>query len=553
MPFMNMGMMNPMQMSNMMNGFGGMNNDMNMNFGTGANGGYRGSQMPYGRDMQQSHFNNRNFDNRSRGTGFSQRGYGRGRGGSFSRGGQGYQNHDRSRSDWSGHDGMQSTGSRSRLASVTMNQQTANDVDHNDTDATHAQTEADGQADRSNDAEQNGQADTDMADGQGEYHEQNDNGHVMEMPPAPPINAPTGPKAMRAGLPNNGRYSRPGAVQADDNDRPDKYSRRSSRIDPKAGDDRDDRPSRSRERRHGSRDRSGSRSSRVRSGHGASKSRDMSPARSRSPVDDDANVRDRERRRTSVVDRDDNRDGQDSRRRSKSPRDRHSRRSDRDDAKRSERSRERRRDRSGERSKRRRDSRSVSPDQRSDDVRGSPHRKKRRRGGEGRSRHDKREDREERKDKTSAKLEPPSDDVGFRIRGTKSGSTRKDSEGFNPPSGPRKDRDRGERRETASRSHRNSIAAPDPYALEREARHNERMQREEQRRESATTGKRSRTEDNEGTIKIPTSPRGDKNRNDSGRSKKSRRMQYKYEDEDDGRHGSRAARVEKEREMARWK
>lgn len=34
-------------------------------------------------------------------------------------------------------------------------------------------------------------------------------GGESEPPPAPPVNAPKGPKAMRQGLPNNGRYSRP--------------------------------------------------------------------------------------------------------------------------------------------------------------------------------------------------------------------------------------------------------------------------------------------------------------------------------------------------------
>ena len=38
-------------------------------------------------------------------------------------------------------------------------------------------------------------------------------GNGMQIPIEPPINAPTGPKAMRDGLPNSGRYSRPGYAQ----------------------------------------------------------------------------------------------------------------------------------------------------------------------------------------------------------------------------------------------------------------------------------------------------------------------------------------------------
>ena len=61
----------------------------------------------------------------------------------------------------------------------------------------------------------------------------------------------------------------------------------------------------------------------------------------------------------------------------------------------------------------------------------------------------------------------------------------------------------------------------------REARHKERVLREQQRRESASTtalGKRIRS----GEFDPPSGPRGD----EKGRGGKSRKMSYRYEDED---------------------
>lgn len=101
-------------------------------------------------------------------------------------------------------------------------------------------------------------------------------------------------------------------------------------------------------------------------------------------------------------------------------------------------------------------------------------------------------------------------------------------------------------------------ASVDPYQQEREARIRERERKEEQRRASlhgsgGTTQSRKRSIDESSTFTPPTGPkgtadrRGKRTRDSEGRSGKSRRISYQYEDE------GRFEKGESEREAARYK
>jgi hypothetical protein len=99
----------------------------------------------------------------------------------------------------------------------------------------------------------------------------------------------------------------------------------------------------------------------------------------------------------------------------------------------------------------------------------------------------------------------------------------------------------------------------DPYEEERRKAYEERLRKEELRRKASTSSiekKRSWTDANEeSSFAPPAGPKGDRRGKATrdageGRSRKSRRMSYKYEDEENDEQ--RAARVETERESARW-
>ena len=168
---------------------------------------------------------------------------------------------------------------------------------------------------------------------------------------------------------------------------------------------------------------------------------------------------------------------------------------------------------------------------------------------------------------------PPvsSDDIGFKIKGSRSAAIKpvplpipSAPVTFAPPTGPKGGRER-ERRRSSVHSQQTSTSATvavtesaDPYAQEREARHRERVLKEQQRRESATLGKRPRGSTDNGAegFDPPTGPKADKDRSggkrrgEHGCGNKGRRVNYKYEDDFEGE--ARAARVEREREAARW-
>lgn len=376
-----------------------------------------------------------------------------------------------------------------------------------------------------------------------------------QQPVAPPVNAPTGPKAMRQGLPNSGFYSRPqpsqtpsttnakingdqqsaangqGSVRGrsadrsgydDDRDRDNDRSRsrhRSKKHDRSRDDDyesdatyerrkeRERRKRKERERRYEEEDREvgRSKSGKVRS-------------RTASPGDESSHRhhRDRDDKRSSRRDR---------------SRDKRSRRDDDDDSSRkklkSHRSRDGEDDYDRERdkdksSRRDRGSRRDYEDERKD--RSSKH-----------SRHTSRDrERSDRKHST-ATVDAPSDDIGFKIKG--SHSSKINPRGMPPPS----------RRNDSRRPSDTPAAAPkedlDPYAAERERHKQERALREQQRRlsthgqgsSSQGLGKRGRDETEE-------SGSGKKRRSQGGR-----RISAKYEGEIDAGSG------ERERERERWR
>lgn len=146
----------------------------------------------------------------------------------------------------------------------------------------------------------------------------------------------------------------------------------------------------------------------------------------------------------------------------------------------------------------------------------------------------------------SAARAPP---TGPRVLNTKITS-------MNPPSGPSSAR-RSQPPTPATSEHTSGPPTPaiDPHTLEREARNRERMLKEEQRRQQLRGGgsssaglerKRSYADDGDGgSVAPPTGPRGDRDR-----KTKSRRVNYKYEDEENDE--ARARRVEKQREASRW-
>ncbi|GAB7337546.1 hypothetical protein MBLNU457_g2862t1 [Dothideomycetes sp. NU457] len=347
----------------------------------------------------------------------------------------------------------------------------------------------------------------------------------MQMPAGPPveppINAPTGPKAMREGLPNSGKYSRPQINQPSETPAPQSVHQdeqpHSFAIAPS---DRGRSPSRApseRDRKRKTRDRSHSastadidkdrrRTHRRRHEEKYSDDHDFDDRSSRRNRSRSAGSSDRraQRRREKEREKDkykssrshrDNsrRDSRHRRHRSRSP-------DDDQDRKRSRRDRDRDRDRDYDKEKsRRRSHRSRS---RGDDL-------AKRIETSRRSRHS-RDDGPKDKDKDTAGANDD-DDIGFKIKGSRSAMKAA------PTS--------GRRESVASKVEVHTTSATDGgavdiYALEREARHKERVLKEQQRRESATSkGKRE--------FDPPAGPRGK-----SGK----RRGGVFYEDElEDGR------------------
>lgn len=368
----------------------------------------------------------------------------------------------------------------------------------------------------------------------------------------PPIDAPKGPKAMREGLPNSGIYSRGGfqggrnAAQHEPTPQPQSLPAQS----PPPQRERSQSPARDNKERGRSASRSRSASQSRKRKHSVdsqgSEARDRRRERRRRherKYDDE--IVDTERKETTRSDSGD----EDSSRRSRRRRDREKHRSSRshrdtsrDAHHRRHRSRSRGDDKyrndndelasdSGRRAKSRRD-RDRDRERERDRDRGDRDRKRSRRDRSTSARRSRRDD------------PAPADDQGFKIKGSRTK--------FAPPTGPRKDREtRSPRRPSlqsvAVASLVQDAAAADPYAVEREARIKERMAKEQQRRESATLGKRGRGEEggrrgsNAGFADAPTGPKA---------GRKSRKVSYRYEDEEG--EEARAERVEREREAGRW-
>ncbi|KAF2481625.1 hypothetical protein BDY17DRAFT_299358 [Neohortaea acidophila] len=358
----------------------------------------------------------------------------------------------------------------------------------------------------------------------------------------PPINAPTGPKAMRAGLPNSGRYSRPQQQQVH-------ASTLASSVEPErprtAGrDEPADSRSYSADRKHRSRSRS------------RSKRRDE---------DDDSYSRDRHRSRRSHKskdDRDEEYSGRESdrkvRSRNESRDEGHSKRRhrDRDDEHHSSRSQ---RDRSKERRKHRHRSRSPRRDKSTDRDESKRHKSKRRedeyydessdRAKDRSRKHSRRDDdRYESKDRSSShrhssrrestaddrhrdrsgresksrREEPQEEEFEFKIKG-KSATLKQQHQKQDAMRPPTTIQSTTSDRRRSSALHSPATPATtsaDPYAADREKARKERedieRRRVEGRRQSSghnsfnPSSKRGANDDfDEGEREIPTGPRGD--------------------------------------------
>lgn len=357
---------------------------------------------------------------------------------------------------------------------------------------------------------------------------------------APPVNAPTGPKAMREGLPNSGWYSRPQVSQTPSN------ANVPASAEPTGEQSQGSIRGRSAEReaQDDDRDRELERS---RSRHASRRQRRRDEA---DDYESDATYerrKERERRkRRDRERRDDGRSSGRARSRSASPTDDSSyRRRHRRDNDKDSRDKRSRRDRERSRDKRRSDYRDRSPDdfdsrksrarpsRREEDDRSSRRSSRRRHDETRSSKHSRRSSRDRDRDRERDRdrdrrglIEQPADDIGFKIKGSHS-----NRRGMPPPANSSSPRRGSDAPSTA--------AATDPYAAERELHKQERALREQQRRQSSTQslGKRGREDEEAGGAEES----GGRKRRDG----RSRKISAKYEGEiDDG---------ENEREMARWR
>ena len=403
------------------------------------------------------------------------------------------------------------------------------------------------------------------------------NGHQMSQPPenftvvagpaeGPPIDAPKGPKAMREGLPNSGIYSRGGyhggrnPVHPTPTPQPQSQPAQSPRPQiersPSPVQENNERGRTASRSRSGSRNRKRKHSADTQDTEARDRKRDRRRHHDRKHEDERVDTEKKDTSRSSSADNSSHR----RRRREREERDKHrSSRPHRDSSREYRHRRHRSRSARGDG-----DARNDAEDLASE----AGGRRKGRRDRDRERERDRDRDRERDKDRKRSRrdrsasasgrrggrrddrdMAPPTDDQGFKIKGRQSKS-------FAPPTGPRKDRGARNRDHSDRRPSIQSVAAVptesavDPYAQEREARIKERMAKEQQRRESATLGKRPRdvTDDRRGEEKgdfdPPAGPRAER---DKGR--KSRKVSYKYEDDDE----SRASRVEREREAGRWK
>lgn len=230
--------------------------------------------------------------------------------------------------------------------------------------------------------------------------------------------------------------------------------------------------------------------------------------------------RDKDRRRRHERDDVDDRDEY-SRRKSKTH---HERASDQENGKESRRG-------SARKHSRREDDYDHEHDRKERSHRSSRHERPSRDDGGGR---DLERDRE--RNRPRAVIEPPSDELGFKIKGSRSARAIKESA------------DSKERRSSVVvQSVVEAPAAPtggDIYAAERAAAQQSREAREAQRRNIVTQpsslGKRPR--DEEDTFDAPRGPKGDRNKVKKGKNgRPERKISYKYEDEVGGGNDDRDA------------
>lgn len=363
---------------------------------------------------------------------------------------------------------------------------------------------------------------------------------------APPVNAPTGPKAFREGKPNSGFYSRPQPAPAapavspttaapreqlpprDEHDRPRSRSRsKSDRGHTQERDRSVDPFHETDEARHEKRRRRKDEHGLERNGvtNGEKSSRKERP---RSETPDEYKSRRRrkdEERHHSRSHRDRSRDKHRRRHRSRSPeRDSSDKEGDIDSRRKSK--SDRRRESRHEESEYARDKdRSRKSSRREDDYERSQKDRSNNSSKHGHSGRDDREQERERERDRRPVLEEPQDDIGFKIKGSKSAAMQAelDSKSMAPPKTFARDRD--SRRQSASGTPNTS--AGDPYAEERERRQRERLDRENslRRQSSQSLGKRGSRDEDE--FEAPAGPKSD-----TGRAKKVRRkVAYKYEDE----------------------
>ncbi|KAK5118335.1 hypothetical protein LTR62_002848 [Meristemomyces frigidus] len=354
---------------------------------------------------------------------------------------------------------------------------------------------------------------------------------VMDLTPAPapPVNAPSGPKAMREGRPNTGFFAArqppqpvaatvsaqkvrtPSIVTASHNN--DTRSEKEYR-------DRDHDDDRSRSR---SRERSKHRSSRHRH-HDDSEDYETEEQRRHRKEKERSSKHRSHRDRGDKYDDDDEVDGHSSSRKGRSSREESRSRRDR---KRRHRSRSRSPNADEVKEERRKSTKSERGSKYEEDeidrVKDAGSRSRRHSRREDEHRHSRSSRGGGSSEKLKSVIEPESDAIGFKIKGS---TTNRSTHNMAPP--PPRRLGGSERRSSSTAT--TEPTSSDPYAAEREKRHAERVAKEEQRRSggSSSLGKRMSRDGDEGA-------EGDEEGGSVGagrkRGRKERRSSVRYEDE----------------------
>ena len=370
-----------------------------------------------------------------------------------------------------------------------------------------------------------------------------------EQAPAPPVNAPSGPKAYREGEPNHWRYSRPPPPAAPAMSPTTEVSRDQQPVHDERGRSRSKSRSRSdrglaRERakspdeyeehdevRHEKRRRHDDQHETERNGdvNGGTSSR---KARSRSETPDEDKSRRKHKEKdedyhNSRSHRDRSKDRHRRRHRSRSPgRDVSDKENDADDSRRKSKSGRRRESRYDDSEPARDKERSRKSSRRDDDYTREP---KDRSNNSSKHARSGRDERERERDRRPI-LEEPQDDIGFKIKGSKSASMQAgfDSTSMAPPTTFSRDRDSRRQSAQGSAAGTPNTSTGDPYAEERERRQRERLDRENSLRRQSTQSLGKRTSRDEDEFDAPNGPKSDTGR---GGKKARRKVAYKYEDE----------------------